>query len=913
MSIDLNQYEYKPDQNITYDRKAIDYALRMLAPRWVPELFPNGKIEREYGKRGMRVGDISGRRASNRGSCRIWLDGEFAGSWVDFDDSHKYKGGPASTIKEHFKLEDRQAYTKATEIIQHFKGEHYLEQAPKTNGHANGSAGVPARTHDEGRIQLYLSEKEPATGSLLETVYFPARKLTLPPAAFGSVDGDPDLYYSPSATYFDITPHGYPTMICRFRYPDGRLTGAIHLTHLLPDASWHLGRAGKKSKIVWGTRIDGGVIKLAPINADGVLGVAEGIETTCAGLAYWPGVGGWAAGDTSGMAKLAEWLRSAEVSEIAFIKRLMVWGDATKGGNPTQGGEAAARFLASAAHSRGIATELYLPAGGDDLAADWAAGLPPPPPILDIEPIEPGLPLPAGEVTIGRSPEGEGQVWPGAAAGAGAAPIPTSADITRRLMAIQKGCSGDEVRAACRDIAAAQLEPIAHESAINLLFRKSGIKKNLLNDEIRKIQGEILPPEQTQNSILRAWAGKLVKGHDSEPKGIMSNAAVVLREAEEIKGSFGFNEFTGMISVLKKLPWEYGYPNPCQDRPWTDDDELAVMEWMQGTAGIHAPKGAIFDAVQRIASEYKYHPPREMLSSLEWDKISRLELGAQRYFGAPDTLYYREVFKRWMISAVARIYRPGVKVDCMTVFEGEQGQGKSTAIRILFDPWFTDQLAEIGTKDSSLELRGIWCAEYSELESMNGAEAKTIKSYMSRTTDHFRPPYGRVPINVERQNVFAGTTNEYEWQKDATGGRRFWPLRCMFVDRDAIIRDKDQLWAEAVALFIAKSQWWISEKDEPELAAAAAGMIEARYRVDAWEDVIRRWLNNNGRVNVTADEALRDGLEISDRSKWSRQDQIRVGFILRRMKWIRARDRNALREWRYWRPGSFNPEIAEEM
>src|SRR6266851_2892369 len=105
---------------------------------------------------------------------------------------------------------------------------------------------------------------------------------------------------------------------------------------------------------------------------------------------------------------------------------------------------------------------------------------------------------------------------------------------------------------------------------------------------------------------------------------------------------------------------------------------------------------------------------------------------------------------------------------------------------------------------------------------MTRAEAKTIKSFMSRTTDRFRPPYGRMPIQVERQNVFAGTTNENEYLKDATGGRRFWPIRCTAIDLAALNRDKDQLWAEAVAIYIGKlSKWWIDEVAEPELAAAA--------------------------------------------------------------------------------------------
>lgn len=883
MALDLNDAaSYGRDD---YSNDVVSAALRLIAYKWVPEMFPNGIIGEEGGCRSLRVADIKGRRPRDRGSCRIWLTGDHAGDWVDFERPETLKGQPLSTIKEHLGLADGEVKQVAIELIQRHGGD--LEgargHAVNGNGHANGNGKASSQIADKRLAQahFYWDSGQPCPGTYTET-YWQARNLgNLPPCAFTSPSGDPDMLFVAWATNYDLN-RGVPTIVHRFRYPDGTITGAVHLTHLKEDGSWHLGKGtGKKT---WGPRQDGGVIMLAPISAEGTLGIGEGIESTAAGMLLFPGVPGWATCGTAAMHKFGEWLITAPASQKASIKRLLLWGDAGKGGERTL------HETADLARQAGIPqVETYLPGSGDDLAADLMQGLPAPAPILDHVPMAPGLPF-------------------------GGNPV---ADIDSRLMALDKASEPAAVQEVCRLIAAADMSPLDYESRINSLFRKTGLSKKTIGDTIKRQQAEIIRPVGV-GIPTKPWGSKFALGNDGDPKGIMSNVAIVLREASEIKGAFAQNDFTGMIHVLRKLPWEPGAGNPCDDRIMADADELACLEWIQTFAGIHSTRGAAFDAIQRVSTEHCYHPVKEYLydTYASWDRVPRIENGAVSYFGAKDTLYNREVFKRWIISAVARVLKPGIKADCMLVFEGPQGLGKSTAVRILFDPnnagWFTDQLAEMGTKDASLELRGIWCAEYSDLHGMTNAEARVIKSYMSRMTDRFRPPYGRFPIKVDRQNIFAGTTNEIEYLKDATGARRFWPLRCTSIDRAGLFRDKENIWGEAVALFLGNlAKWWIDEQTEPDLAAEAARITDARYQGDAWEAVVRRWLINNGRSNITTDEIMHDALEIHDKAKWSRNDQIRVGYLLRRMKWVRARDMHGAREWRYWRPGTLDPTIAE--
>ena len=178
--------------------------------------------------------------------------------------------------------------------------------------------------------------------------------------------------------------------------------------------------------------------------------------------------------------------------------------------------------------------------------------------------------------------------------------------------------------------------------------------------------------------------------------------------------------------------------------------------------------------------------------------------------GASPTAYHPEVGKVTMIGAIARIYQPGCKVDTVPIFEGPQGARKSTAVKTLFDPWFSDELADLDSKDSAMQTRGVWGIEVSELDAMSRSEVSRIKAFISRTMDRFRPPYGSRIIERPRPCVFWGTTNADGYLKDETGGRRFLPIKIGKIDIAGLERDRDQLWAEAVSLYQQGAEWWIN-------------------------------------------------------------------------------------------------------
>ncbi|MGA7412605.1 MAG: virulence-associated E family protein, partial [Bryobacteraceae bacterium] len=237
-----------------------------------------------------------------------------------------------------------------------------------------------------------------------------------------------------------------------------------------------------------------------------------------------------------------------------------------------------------------------------------------------------------------------------------------------------------------------------------------------------------------------------------------------------------------------------------------------------------------------------------------------------------------------------------VKADSCLILEGPQGSRKSTALKTLAGPYFTDELADLGTKDSVLQTRGVWIIELSELDTLNRSEVGRIKAFMSRTTDRFRPPYGRRLVESPRQCVFAGTVNHSNYLRDETGGRRFWPVACGSIDIDGLARDRDQLWAEAKARFDRGFLWWL---ETAELVEEAAAEQADRYEGDPWEELVARWIED--RSSAAIGEVLSLCLD-KPRAQWTQSDKNRVARCLQGLGWERYRERQGARlEWRYRR------------
>jgi putative DNA primase/helicase len=407
-----------------------------------------------------------------------------------------------------------------------------------------------------------------------------------------------------------------------------------------------------------------------------------------------------------------------------------------------------------------------------------------------------------------------------------------------------------------------------------------------------------------RNQPTGDWRDGLTKNQNGVPLKNMQNACIALRDHPVMQGTLAYDEFGDCTVVRRPVPWDTR-PN----RPWSEFDDLAATDWLQGV-GVGVGSGIVREAVQLVAYETRFHPVLEWLETLEWDGVKRLDTWLSTYLGVPESALASAIGRKFLISAVARVQKPGCKVDHVLILEGQQGAWKSRTLRALVgDDWFTDQIADLGTKDSCQDLRGVWIVELSELSAIRPGEVEKVKAYLSRQVDHYRPSYGRRTIDVPRQCVFIGTTNTSEYLSDSTGNRRYWPVTTTKLDFDAIARDRGQLWAEAVAAFHAGEPWWF---EDDELRRAAQQEQEQRRIPDPWEAVIVEWLDNpttqpdqggyrmpvpldDGRVTSALILEHAIGKPVDRREK---RDEMRVGAILRLLGWTKHHRRTG----NWWSP-----------
>src|SRR5262249_28645865 len=163
----------------------------------------------------------------------------------------------------------------------------------------------------------------------------------------------------------------------------------------------------------------------------------------------------------------------------------------------------------------------------------------------------------------------------------------------------------------------------------------------------------------------------------------------------------------------------------------------------------------VHEAIQAVAHRAPYHPIRDYLAGLTWDKTHRLTTWLVTYCGAEDTPYTRAVGVTTLLGAVARVQRPGCKMDTATFLVGQHGTFKSTTWRVLCgEAWFSDTLPDLHDKDAFQVLRGKWIIEMSELATLRRNEVEMVKRYLSAQQDYYRPSYGRRARTFLRQNIF---------------------------------------------------------------------------------------------------------------------------------------------------------------
>lgn len=351
------------------------------------------------------------------------------------------------------------------------------------------------------------------------------------------------------------------------------------------------------------------------------------------------------------------------------------------------------------------------------------------------------------------------------------------------------------------------------------------------------------------------WQDSLIRNSRGRVLWNVHNAMAIMQHDESLRGRFAFDEFRQVKMLTQPLPYTAERSDRFSGREVRDSDITKLVSYFNRIGFPDATKNVAHDVAEAVSEMSTFHPVRNYLGGLPaWDGVKRLDTWLEDYCGCDPEgdegrLYVREVARRWLISAVARVMRPGCKADGVLILEGRQGAMKSTTLRILAGgDWFGDSLPSLHTKDASDYLRGKWIIEMAELSNMNKAEVEIVKAFIAREEERFRPAYGRSEITYKRQCVFAGTTNKTDYLRDETGNRRFWPIKVgSLCDVTSLQRDRDMLWAEAFAAFNAHEIWWLSG----DAAKVAEGQQAERVSQDAWEGDIMQFVVGKSEVSCS--------------------------------------------------------------
>lgn len=380
------------------------------------------------------------------------------------------------------------------------------------------------------------------------------------------------------------------------------------------------------------------------------------------------------------------------------------------------------------------------------------------------------------------------------------------------------------------------------------------------------------------SSETMSWAEKpefiMSGGEHPKPLLILENICRAMESDRKMTEKFRLNDFSHAIEANR-------------DGKWDNMNDYDVLEAQCYVSTAFPPfarvcKEMVVDGIRRVAQKNKVNPPRDYLTGLTWDKTPRLDTWLCEAYGAPDTELFHKMGSNWMKGLVKRVLHPGCQFDEVLVLESPQGYRKSTSLRVLGNPWHVESTLSTEDKDFYMLLARNIIVEFSEGDIVGRTSARKLKAIITKTEDSFRPPYERGMMAYKRGCVFAMTTNDSDYQKDDTGGRRWLPVVLTKVaDVDWIEANRDQLYAEAVY----RTQVLRETSHEYPMEELTALQSE-KQDGDDYDDLVQIWYaslpSTRREVGVTGLDAYREAIAMDQNAMMSKEMQWRVGAILRR-------------------------------
>lgn len=368
-----------------------------------------------------------------------------------------------------------------------------------------------------------------------------------------------------------------------------------------------------------------------------------------------------------------------------------------------------------------------------------------------------------------------------------------------------------------------------------------------------------------------SWTSELTVNTKGEYENSANNLNIIFQCDPYLKDTFKLNTFDNKRYVTKSLPWR----NINGIEPLRDVDYSGVRNYIECVYGIVSNQ-KVDDALSLEIEKKKFHPVIEYIESLQWDGVPRVDTLLVDYFGAEDNVYTRASIRKILCAAVARVFRPGTKFDMALILVGPQATYKSTFVKRLGKNWFSDTFTTVQGKESFEQIQGAWLIEIAELSGLKKAEVETIKHYISKCEDSFRPAYGRTIETYKRQCVFFGTTNTKDFLRDPTGNRRFLPIdvrpeyAVKNVADELTGEEVDQIWAEAYEMYKQGEPLYMTGEED-----TIAKIEQHRHsEQDERKGIIEEYLN----AKYPADW---DAMDLYDRRKWLADPLSQAGTVQR--------------------------------
>lgn len=366
---------------------------------------------------------------------------------------------------------------------------------------------------------------------------------------------------------------------------------------------------------------------------------------------------------------------------------------------------------------------------------------------------------------------------------------------------------------------------------------------------------------------LNAWRSRLQENGRGGSKKNVTNLMLYLSGLKEFGKNIRWNE------LAHRVEWN-GLP--------LDPSDLIEMRLImeQQTPSFEPPVSDLLDTIIHYSKVNSYHPIRDYLDGLKWDGVKRIDRWMQVCLGSPDTPFNRIVGRKTLVAACARAHKPGCKVDTVLVLEGPQGIKKSSAIEALFGEDFTAESVNLFDQHNKMvmSMMGAWVVELAEFIAIAKRDQNTVKGMLSMRSDRVVLPYAKIASDHPRQCVFFGTINPGEsgYLTDTTGNRRYWPVEVAKADLGAIIKCRDQMWAEANAAYKAGEIWWLESDEENSLAQA---QVTQREEYDVWDEILEAKLYG---VETTTAGAALQAIGVPN-ERMDKRALNRIGSCLRRL------------------------------